>query len=817
MSSKKITSIGDVWSKNTVKVFVFVIEAKGLASSSKDGTSDPVVKVTMGKTTLKGKAQKKVVDPVFSDLLFFCDPDDNNCRLEINCSKKGKFLGQVDLFHLDTIADEKIHDLWLDLQPRPKKKKEVVTGKVHVRAYFSKVRETRPADHVGYKAFFHNYIGQFKTGDVIMYSGIGLLPSLTKVMTGCPYSHCGVVVEMPNRWTKLPELYVVEVFRNPGNQLDVFTDRARHDINIFRLYERFYHFYGTQLWYCPLKEQMSATGVAGIIDYIQTAHSNSQDLWESVTSFDSNLHNWIGTMFGAKYFQNPSDFADFYSGSFITECLRIAELVPNGTTKASSPLKVSSYPCFAEPLLIRPHDANELGRLQKGQQSMSSTAVTSNAGDYKSPSEPSWNMNLPTIRPVGGSSASVGKSSFVSEGSGGMKDVVLRIFFEGFQDLTMATMAFSDGTTAGDFREAIAAKKQLDPKNMQIFECMNNMETLLENSDMLNINAARNQEFKYQIKVRFDYKPEESTGELYDGAEFQNPAFQAPSVNPMAAGPSTAVAIDPNRPPPARKMIVPELSYVDIVKHEKLGSGAFGSVWRVGLEGFTCAMKVLSLSESTDVYDVESFKMETEILEKANHKNIVRYLGHEFKDTQMCLFLEFVPHSLRGLLDKLKPEDVTPPKCKKLIIEIAKGINYLHNMTPPIIHRDIKSANILCTRDAQGCPEAAKICDFGVSKLVDRDNQASTFVGTMAFMAPEIRAGRGKKVYTTAVDIYSFGIVVWEILTLQMPHKISKRPDWSGPEFNPLYDLQATLCRSNPSQRPTAAQIVQALALMYND
>tara|TARA_R110002050_G_scaffold92068_2_gene192879 strand:+ start:1669 stop:2406 length:738 start_codon:yes stop_codon:yes gene_type:complete len=242
------------------------------------------------------------------------------------------------------------------------------------------------------------------------------------------------------------------------------------------------------------------------------------------------------------------------------------------------------------------------------------------------------------------------------------------------------------------------------------------METLLEENDTLNISCARNADYNYQIKVRFDYVPETSENdEKFDGAGFQDQT----SLTSLSSGPSMKSV----RGPSQRKMIVDELSYADIVKFEKLGSGAFGSVWRVGLEGFTCAMKVLTINEKTDIYDIESLKMETDILEKANHKNIVRYLGHEFKETEMCLFLEYVPYSLRGCLDSMKPDTVNPAICKKLIIEIAKGINYMHNMTPPIIHRDIKSANILCTKDQNGIADRAKICDFGVSKLVDRDNQ----------------------------------------------------------------------------------------------
>ena len=160
---------------------------------------------------------KKTVDPQFGDLFFFTDPEEPSLKIEISCSKKSKFLGQAELANLDSLPVEKINDLWVDLQGKPGKKQKngEVTGKVHVRLVYSKVAETRmPGEETNYKAFYQQYAGQFKTGfdlvecellvccsdipfsltgDLIVYSGVGLIPEITKVMTGSAYTHLGII------------------------------------------------------------------------------------------------------------------------------------------------------------------------------------------------------------------------------------------------------------------------------------------------------------------------------------------------------------------------------------------------------------------------------------------------------------------------------------------------------------------------------------------------------------------------------------------------------------------------------------------------
>lgn len=258
------------------------------------------------------------------------------------------------------------------------------------------------------------------------------------------------------------------------------------------------------------------------------------------------------------------------------------------------------------------------------------------------------------------------------------------------------------------------------------------------------------------------------------------------------------------------------------MKLDKLGSGGFGAVWRVSLEGYTCACKIVKISSETDSYDIEALKLETAILERAQHPNIVRYLGHDFRADEMHLFLELMPYSLRDVIKNMRPTDNDPHTVRKIAHEISKGLHYLHSFEPPIIHRDIKAENILLTKDGEGRIDQVKICDFGVSKLTEGTQEqalAQTYVGTLAFMAPEIRKGQGRKAYTSQVDIYSFGVLLYELLALKPAGKgidkefllqLRKQRDWER-----LTDLCILCLDPNPDRRPNSAVMCQGLAVMF--
>ncbi|KAL8171516.1 hypothetical protein V2J09_023320 [Rumex salicifolius] len=160
------------------------------------------------------------------------------------------------------------------------------------------------------------------------------------------------------------------------------------------------------------------------------------------------------------------------------------------------------------------------------------------------------------------------------------------------------------------------------------------------------------------------------------------------------------------------------------------------------------------------------FKTEVELLSRVHHKNVVGLIGFCFEQAERILVYEFLPNgSLKDSL--LGKSGIFLDWRKRLQIALgsARGLAYLHELAnPPIIHRDVKSTNILLD-----CHLNAKIADFGLSKLVPDGSMAhvSTGVkGTMGYVDPEYYL---LQQLTEKSDVYSFGVVMLELLTAKQP------------------------------------------------
>ncbi len=101
-----------------------------------------------------------------------------------------------------------------------------------------------------------------------------------------------------------------------------------------------------------------------------------------------------------------------------------------------------------------------------------------------------------------------------------------------------------------------------------------------------------------------------------------------------------------------------------------------------------------------------------------------------------------------------------------LLLDVVKGMLYLHNLTPPIVHRDLKPNNILLDRTLQVC----KVCDFGTATAVSVLTNITGNMGTILYMSPEVLLNRVEQATSTKVDIYSFGIIMHEIFFERMPY-----------------------------------------------
>ncbi|KAK9067268.1 hypothetical protein SSX86_014594 [Deinandra increscens subsp. villosa] len=205
-----------------------------------------------------------------------------------------------------------------------------------------------------------------------------------------------------------------------------------------------------------------------------------------------------------------------------------------------------------------------------------------------------------------------------------------------------------------------------------------------------------------------------------------------------------------------------------------IGSGGYGEVYRAQLKMKTKdelietpkTVAIKRIKSREDSQGSDGFLVERDMLSKCDHPNIVSLLGFCVEGNEMLLIYEYASN---GSLDEYlrsidKMTNLTWTQRLKMCIDIACGLNYLHTIfdnKKGIIHRDIKSDNILLGKDWE-----AKIADFGLSKFNTANTQASTIntklAGTNVYWDPEYaKTGRLKK----ASDIYSFGVVLFEIFS----------------------------------------------------
>ncbi|CAL5358705.1 unnamed protein product [Camellia sinensis] len=193
-----------------------------------------------------------------------------------------------------------------------------------------------------------------------------------------------------------------------------------------------------------------------------------------------------------------------------------------------------------------------------------------------------------------------------------------------------------------------------------------------------------------------------------------------------------------------------------------IGSGGFGTVYRLAMDdGSVFALKrILKMNEGFDRF----FERELEILGSIKHRYLVNLRGYCNSSTSKLLIYDFLAG---GSLDEAlheRSEQLDWDTRLNIIMGAAKGLAYLHHdCSPRIIHRDIKSSNILLDGNFE-----ARVSDFGLAKLLeDEESHITTIVaGTFGYLAPEyMQSGRA----TEKTDVYSFGVLVLEVVSGKRP------------------------------------------------
>jgi serine/threonine protein kinase len=214
-----------------------------------------------------------------------------------------------------------------------------------------------------------------------------------------------------------------------------------------------------------------------------------------------------------------------------------------------------------------------------------------------------------------------------------------------------------------------------------------------------------------------------------------------------------------------------------IKTYELIGRGGTSSVFFGNYRGTDVAIKKIKIKEINDNYFKE-YKNEIVALTMIRHPNLIIFMGTMLEDNNLCIVTEYCKGgTLFDLLHKKKNINLPWNLRLRILIDISKAMNFLHTNNPQIIHSDLKSLNILMTDEIKENSEnnnvSIKITDFGLSKIIDKDKiiweSPQGIVGSVQWMAPEVLQNNCTD--NTKVDIYSFGIIIWEICTRIQPYK----------------------------------------------
>ncbi|KNA16610.1 hypothetical protein SOVF_087760 [Spinacia oleracea] len=241
--------------------------------------------------------------------------------------------------------------------------------------------------------------------------------------------------------------------------------------------------------------------------------------------------------------------------------------------------------------------------------------------------------------------------------------------------------------------------------------------------------------------------------------------------------------------------------------------------WR----GIEVAVKTLADDVVMDEEKVKAFTDELALLQKIRHPNVVQFLGAVTLSNPMTIITEYLPKGdLRGFLKRKGA--LKPLTTVKFALDIARGMNYLHETRPAIVHRDLEPSNIL--RDDSG---HLKVADFGVSKLlkvsatVKEHEPLRCQEFSWRYVAPEVYKNEE---YDTKVDVFSFSLIIQEMIegcppfVSKQEEEVAKaycsneRPPFTAPEKHyalGLKELVEHCWNDNPMKRPTFRQIISRL------
>ncbi|NXM00990.1 M3K21 kinase, partial [Tyrannus savana] len=223
-----------------------------------------------------------------------------------------------------------------------------------------------------------------------------------------------------------------------------------------------------------------------------------------------------------------------------------------------------------------------------------------------------------------------------------------------------------------------------------------------------------------------------------------------------------------------------EIDFEHLELQEIIGVGGFGKVYRATWRGREVAVKAARQDPDEDITaTAESVRQEAKLFSMLRHPNIIALHGVCLREPNLCLVMEFARGGSLNRALAAAPGAATARGGRRIpphilvnwAVQIARGMLYLHDEAiVPILHRDLKSSNILLLEKMEHddiCNKTLKITDFGLAREWHRTTKMSA-AGTYAWMAPEVIKS---SMFSKGSDIWSYGVLLWELLTGEVPYR----------------------------------------------
>uniref|UniRef100_A0A673CD08 Mitogen-activated protein kinase kinase kinase n=1 Tax=Sphaeramia orbicularis TaxID=375764 RepID=A0A673CD08_9TELE len=213
-----------------------------------------------------------------------------------------------------------------------------------------------------------------------------------------------------------------------------------------------------------------------------------------------------------------------------------------------------------------------------------------------------------------------------------------------------------------------------------------------------------------------------------------------------------------------------QIPFSELVLEEIIGVGGFGKVYRGTWKDQEVAVKAARQDPDEDITATAgSVKQEAKLFSMLQHPNIIKLEGVCLEEPNLCLVMEY---ARGGTLNRVLTGRRIPPHILvNWAVQIARGMHYLHEeAVVPIIHRDLKSSNILLLEKIENDDigrKTLKITDFGLAREWHKTTKMSA-AGTYSWMAPEVIKS---SLFSKGSDVWSYGVLLWELLTGEVPYR----------------------------------------------